>query len=124
MDRWRLALTIAVLVQAAAATAGAVYLVVGLATQEAVDAAGAAWEAVAAGVLALALWLLAGAAARGRRWARGPLLTWQLIGVPVSLSMANSRLWPLGIALLLCCLGGLAAAVRPTTFGGPGELPA
>ncbi|MFN8077237.1 MAG: hypothetical protein U0Q15_17700 [Kineosporiaceae bacterium] len=119
MDRWRLGLAACVSVQAAAATAGAAYLLVGLVDGAAVDRAGAAWEFVCALGLAILLWSTVRAVARGRRWARGPLLAWQLIALPVSATMASSRLWPLGVVLLVSVVGGLVATGRPATLGGP-----
>lgn len=116
MDRWRLALATVVGVEAAAATAATVYLVVGLLTEDAVERDAAVWELVAAGAVAAALWAFLPAALRGRRWARGPLLTWQLIGFPVSTSMVNSPMWALGSLLLVCSVVGLISAARPATF--------
>ena len=52
--------------------------------------------------MAVGLWACAVGARHGRPWVRGPLLTWLLIGIPVSLTMSNSRLWYVGVLLLIC----------------------
>lgn len=117
VGRIRTALAVIVALEAAVALTGAGYLLLGLITEEATERAGAVWETVLAALLGAGLGLLCRPARQGRSWARGPVLTWQLVQFPVAWYMAGSELWFVGLALLAASLLGVAIAVRRETFG-------
>ncbi len=107
---------VGVLVEAIALAVAAVVLV----AEVALGRAEAIASTVATGVFAavLAVVLAAGARAlwRGRRWGRGPLVTWQVLQGAVALSQVGS---PWLVALLV----GLAAGITVGLLG-PGSIAA
>jgi hypothetical protein len=95
------------------------FYAVGLVAGRASDAVAAGATAGLAVLLGLALGFFARALWRGRRWARGPVMTWQLL---VLLSLGTTGAWrsPVGAAAVLVALvaGGCLLApsvVRATT---------
>lgn len=98
----------------------AVYYLAGLLDGTASDVAGAA-VTLALAVLAGALLLLcARQLLRGRRWARAPVLTWQLLQAFVAAPTVDSERawigWPLLVASVVVIVGlFVPAVVRATT---------
>jgi drug/metabolite transporter (DMT)-like permease len=67
--------------------------------------------AVFCAALAVALVVLARALGAGRRWARTPVLVWQVLQASVA-APALSTLWPVGVGLILLCLLAAVGVVR------------
>ncbi len=105
-----------VALEAAAAAAATAYLVTGLVTQRASQTAAAVWLVVIAVGLVLALGAMSRLVWKGRPGARGPVLTWQLVQVPVAWYMIRSPLWSVGSGLLVAALAAIALAVSPAVF--------
>lgn len=114
--RLRFAVAGAVAVESLLTAAGAVYLSVGLATEEATERDAASWETAIAWVAALGLGALVVGVLRRRGWARGPVITVQLLALPVSWSMLGSEKWYLGAVLGAAALVGLTG-VHPEVLG-------
>lgn len=77
-----------------------------------VVASAALFLLAAAGLLLVARGLVA-----GRRWARSPALTWQIVLLPVAYGLVQSGRWyigvPLGVSALLAVRGLFAAPTEP-----------
>lgn len=115
-ERLRSAVAASVGVEAVLTTAGAVYLTVGLFTDEATEFTAAVFQVVLAWSLAVALGLLVVGVVRRRGWARGPVITVQLLAVPVAMSMLASEKWYLGVLLITAAVVGLTGA-HPAVLG-------
>jgi hypothetical protein len=85
---------------------------VALVASDAADRGGAAVEVIFCVLIAAALLGCAWGMLRGRRWARGPVLTWQLLQAAAALPALGQR-WYVGAGLLLLSLLVLVAVVRP-----------
>ncbi|WP_146211095.1 hypothetical protein [Quadrisphaera granulorum] len=82
----------------------------------AADAVGATATAALAAALATGLTLCARALLTGRRWARAPLLTWQLFQVVLTAPLVTGPLWPLAVVfVLLAVAAGVCLASRPVS---------
>jgi hypothetical protein len=99
--------------------AGAIYLTVGLFTDEATEFGAAVLLAVCAWALTAALVALAVGVSRRRAWARGPVVTVQILALPVAWSALTSEKWYLGGLLLGAALVGLTG-VHPDVLGRAG----
>lgn len=79
----------------------------------AADRTGAVATAVVAAALAVGLSLCARALLAGRRWARAPMLTWQLFQVVLTAPLATGPLWPVAVVfVLLAVAAGVCLASR------------
>jgi len=77
-------------------------------------------------VLAAALLCCALALWRGRRWARGPVFTWQALQGATAVSLLSGEQWPTALAVLVVALTGavlllLLPVVAATTGSGSAE---
>jgi hypothetical protein len=118
-QRLRSAVAVAVGLEALLVAAGAVYLTAGLFTDNATEFAAAVFQAVIAWMLAAALgWLAVGVLQR-KAWARGPVITAQLLALPVAWSMIGSEKWYLGAVLMVAGVIGLTG-VHPAVLGRAG----
>jgi hypothetical protein len=97
----RLPLLVAALValEAVMLFAAAIFLLVEALAAEDQRAAGLSLAAVAI-VVGAGLALCARGVARRLRWARGPVLTWQLLQAGVAMPLSTSRAWWAGVPLL------------------------
>jgi hypothetical protein len=89
------------------------FYAVGLLGGRATDAGVAGATAALAALLAGFLWLCALALWRGRRWARGPVITWQLLTVLAGVSSGLFRS-ALGAAVLALAVGVGAGLLAPS----------
>jgi hypothetical protein len=103
--------------EAAAATAYGIYLGVETVVAPALERLAAAVLTVLVLALGAGLALLARAVLRGRRWARSPVLVWQVLQASIAVPALGTR-WALGAALLAACVvvgvGVLRDDVLPT----------
>lgn len=61
--------------------------------------------------LAAGLLVLARGVGLGRRWARAPVLVWQVLQASVAVPALSTR-WPVGVALLLLCVVAAFGVLR------------
>lgn len=118
--RLRSAVAVSVGVEAVLAAAGAVYLTAGLFTDEATEFTAAVFQAVLAWLLAVGLAWVSVGVRRRRGWARGPVITVQLLAVPVAWSMLTSQKWYLGVVLMAAAVVGLTG-LHPAVLGRAGD---
>jgi hypothetical protein len=97
--------------EAAAVAAYGTYLGVETVVAPAFERRAAAVLTVLVLALGAGLGLLARAVLRGRRWARSPVLVWQVLQASVAVPALGTR-WPLGVALLVACLVAGAGVLR------------
>lgn len=119
----RLASLVAVLVglEAVLLLAGAVVLLVEAATSERDNLAAAIALAAVAVIVGGGLAFCARGVARGLRWTRGPVLTWQLLQAGVAMPLSTTRLWWIGVPLLAVAIvaGVLIAGRQVITEASP-----
>jgi hypothetical protein len=123
-DEWakrlRFAITVALGVESLLTLWGALYLTTGLLSgDQATERNAAIWEAGIAWSLGLTLAILAWGVVDHRRWARGPVITVQLLALPVGWSALSSEKWYIGVVLLSGALLGLSG-VHPAVLGRAG----
>ncbi|MFZ0159187.1 MAG: hypothetical protein WAL50_09185 [Kineosporiaceae bacterium] len=102
---------LAVLSEAALVGGYGVYLGVESVIAPATERLAAVVMAVFCAALAVALVVLARALAAGRRWARSPVLVWQVLQASVAAPALSTR-WPVGVGLLLLCLLASVGVMR------------
>ena len=98
----RLAWLVAALVglEAAALLAGSVALVVEAVTSGSGNPGATIALAVVVVIVGAGLAFCARGVAQGRRWTRGPVLTWQLLQAGVAMPVSTTRLWWIGVPML------------------------
>jgi hypothetical protein len=98
----RLAWLVAALVglEAAALLAGSVALVVEAVTSDRGNPGATIALAVVVVIVGAGLAFCARGVAQGRRWTRGPVLTWQLLQAGVAMPVSTTRLWWIGVPML------------------------
>lgn len=104
-------------------------LVIGYGVFLAVETAVAvATERLAAAVLAVMVVALGGGLAvlarsvlAGRRWARSPVLVWQVLQASVAVPALSTARWPVGVVLLVLCVAGLGVLRGDVLGEGRGE---
>ena len=69
-------------------------------------------------VLASGLWWFAFALWRGQRWARGPLLTWQILQAATAVSLLSSPQWPIAATLLVLAVAAVVLLLVPLVVAG------
>lgn len=117
--RLRFAVAAALGVETLLTLAAAIYLTRGLRTDDATEFDAAVWMTVLAWALAVSLAVLAWGVIGRRAWARGPVITLQLIALPVAWTMLTSEKWYLGTLLLVAALAGLTG-LHPSVLGRAG----
>lgn len=117
--RLRFAVAIALGVETLLTLVAAAYLTRGLFTDDATEFDAAVWMTVLAWLLAISLAILAWGVLGRHAWARGPVITVQLIALPVAWTMLNSQKWYLGIVLLVAAIVGLTG-IHPSVLGRAG----
>ncbi len=93
--RWALVAAAALALQGVVVLAFAVYYV--LETSRAFSTFNVLGSAGLFVVVGVGLLLVARGLAAGRRWARAPALTWQIVCLPVALGLAQSGRWYVGV---------------------------
>ena len=118
----RLVATALVVLEAVALIGLALFLVVELFVADAAEPGGAVGLAALTLVGALGLLLCARGVVAGRRWARAPTLTWQLLQLSIAVPAATSDRWYLGVPAVLAALvvAGLMLSGRTLTEPPPG----
>lgn len=99
---WQLLAAVLVAVQGSVVLAFAVYYVIGAPRAFStfnVLASAAMFVLAGAGLL----WVARGLQ-HGRRWARAPALTWQILCLPVAYGLMQSGRWYIGVPLAVSCL--------------------
>jgi len=98
----RLPLVVAALVgvEAALLLAGAAFLVVEALASDRDNLAAGIFLAAIAVVVGVGLAICARGVAGGRRWTRGPVLTWQLLQAGVGMPLSTTKAWWAGVPLL------------------------
>ncbi|MEH3076522.1 MAG: hypothetical protein PGN11_07535 [Quadrisphaera sp.] len=92
----------------------AVVVFYGIELTRAEDPTGAVATAVLLAALAVGLALCTRALLAGRRWARAPLLTWQLFQVVLTAPLFLRPQWPVAVVfVLLAVAAGVCLASRP-----------
>lgn len=92
----------------------AVVVFYGVELTRAADRTGAVATAVVAAALAVGLAVCSRALLAGSRWARAPMLTWQLFQVVLTAPLATGPLWPVAVVfVLLAVVAGVCLASRP-----------
>ena len=110
---------VAVLIEAALVGGFGVYLAVSSVTSQATELPAAIVMAVFFLVVAAALVVLARALVAGRRWARSPILLWQvLLGAVAAEALSIHRLVEVGV-LALCLIAGLGVLALVRDGGEP-----
>ena len=102
----RLALLVAglVAIEAVLLLAGAAVLTVEAITSDRDNLAAAlALDAIVV-IIGIGLGACVPAVARGRRWTRGPVLTWQLIQAGVAMPLSTTPAWWVGVPLLAAAI--------------------
>jgi hypothetical protein len=99
--------------------AAGLYLLVSVLGARAEDDGLALGLAVLALLAGVGLGACAWGLAVGRRWAGGPVLTWQLLQISVSIGVVTSRWWWLGVLLLLPAVAAGGLALRIGRGGAP-----
>jgi Na+-driven multidrug efflux pump len=102
----RLALLVAglVAIEAVLLLAGAVVLLVEVLTSDRDNVAAALTLVVIVVIVGIGLAACVRAVAQGRRWTRGPLLTWQLLQAGVGMPLSTTRAWWAGVPLLAAAI--------------------
>jgi len=126
----RLALVVATLVgiEALLLLAGAGFLIIEAATSDRGNLAAAVALAAIAVVVGAGLAICARGVLAGRRWTRGPVLTWQLLQAGVGMPLSTSRPW-IGVPLLAASvvvgvlMVGRHVIPRPQATEADSELP-
>ena len=98
----RLALLVAglVAIEAVLLLAGAVVLLVEALTSDRDDRAAAIALSAIVLIVGIGLAVCVRGVAAGRRWTRGPLLTWQLLQAGVGMPLSKTHVWWAGVSLL------------------------
>jgi hypothetical protein len=113
----RVVVVVTLALEAVAVTAYGIYLGVETVVAPALERLAAAVLTVLVLALGAGLALLARAVLRARRWARSPVLVWQVLQASIAVPALGTR-WPLGVALLAACVvvgaGVLRDDVLPT----------
>jgi hypothetical protein len=117
--RLRFAVAAALGVETLLTLAAGIYLTHGLLTDDATEFDAAVWMTVLVWALALSLAVLARGVLGRRAWARGPVITLQLIALPVAWTMLTSEKWYLGALLLVAAVVGLTG-LHPSVLGRAG----
>jgi hypothetical protein len=117
--RLRFAVVAALGVETLLTLAAAIYLTDGLLTDDATEFDAAVWMTILVWALAVSLAILARGVLGRRAWARGPVITLQLLALPVAWTMLTSEKWYLGALLLVAALAGLTG-LHPSVLGRAG----
>lgn len=103
-SNWMLAILIAGGIEATALFAGAILIVIALIGGFTDDTAMAVFVLVFGAGMGAAVALMLRNLLRGRRWARGPLITWQLFQLAVAVPLLQGSTPWIGAVLLLLAL--------------------
>lgn len=110
---WMWAVLIAGGIEALALFAGALLLLVALIGGFTDDASMAVFILVFGGGMGLVLTLMLISLRRGKRWARGPLITWQLFQLVVAIPVLQGSTPWIGAALLLLAVTVMVGMFTP-----------
>lgn len=113
---WLWAVLIAGGIEALALLAGALLLIVALIGGFTDDTSMAVFVLVFGGGMGLMLAVMLRNLSRGKRWARGPLVTWQLFQIAVAIPLLQGSTPWIGIALLLLAAVVLVGMFTPTVL--------
>jgi len=113
---WLWAVLIAGGIEALALLAGALLLIVALIGGFTDDTSMAVFVLVFGGGMGLMLAVMLRNLSRGKRWARGPLVTWQLFQIAVAVPLLQGSTPWIGIALLLLAAVVLVGMFTPTVL--------
>jgi O-antigen/teichoic acid export membrane protein len=114
-DRMRAIAAVVCAVQALVLLGFCVFYLWELAQGGSADAGRAVMSVVLIAVFAIGLGLLGRAWQRGANWPNTPTVVWNLLLMPVSLSLVQSGHAAVGGVLAAVALGGIVAAVRART---------
>ncbi len=113
---WLWAVLIAGGIEALALLAGALLLIVALIGGFTDDTSMAVFVLVFGGGMGLMLAVMLRNLSRGKRWARGPLVTWQLFQIAVAVPLLQGSTPWIGIALLILAAVVLVGMFTPTVL--------
>jgi len=113
---WLWAVLIAGGIEALALLAGALLLIVALIGGFTDDTSMAVFVLVFGGGMGLILTVMLRNLSRGKRWARGPLVTWQLFQLAVAVPLLQGSTPWIGIALLILAAVVLVGMFTPTVL--------
>lgn len=113
---WLWAIMIAGGIEAAALAAGAILLTIALIGGFTDDTSMAVFVMVFGGGMAAILAITLRNLFRGKRWARGPLITWQIFQLTVAVPLLQGSTPWIGVALLILALIVTIAMFTPTVL--------
>jgi len=113
---WMWAIMIAGGIEALALFAGAILLIVALIGGFTDDASMAVFVMVFGGGMGAVLTIMLRNIARGKRWARGPLITWQLFQLAVAVPLLQGSTPWIGAALLVLAVAVTVAMFTPSVL--------